>query len=497
MKGHVTIACVRLFFCLMHRVSERVRVSRGHLVVPPFDCAWLSDADSKLDNERGCVVFEVSGETDATIILQSKPGSRRLPLQTSTESNGRYVIVFGSHRNSRLSIERNEDRQATVRESWAQISPDCFRKFWMCYVSGVMYFGTGDPSMSYQYRWEDTNPLHNIHFVGLSAWDKHCTFRNVRVLPCLPWLEIHQHIPSLFDISTSFLSRHMDLHAACQVMLILDRLQMPSNVGELWKKAVSVVAHDFETFLVHNRDAFCQMSSDAVCALLKSPALVRSSLLLAVMAPLDDHHRICEVRWLTCLCWQSLDESSVFHAVVSWMFYGRPSNHIHAIRPPNEIKNVIKWIRFTTIETEELQAPTTPRSRLGALTSVSVPLQVMLDAARQMDSVELSGAIQNALVVQSFASGSAVGLTAENVGMSGNEISPGQLDIDMFWTRSARNGVQLQYYYDGDKKGVVNYLAHSCGQKPWRNPMLNKKLLVKTSSPPSRSTSPKANMPLL
>ena len=126
-----------------------------------------------------------------------------------------------------------------------------------------------------------------------------------------------------------------------------------------------------------------------------------------------------------------------------------------------------------------------------------VVFQAMLNAALQMDSVELSGAIQNALVVQSFASGSPVGLTAENVGMSGNEISQGQLDIDMFWTRCARNGVQLQYYYDGDKKGVVNHLAHDCGQKPWRNPMLNKKLLVKTSSPPSRSTSPKANMPSL
>ena len=272
----------------MRRAAERVRVSCGHLVVPPFDCAWLSDADSTLDNERGCIVFEVSGETDATIILQSKPGSRRLPLLTSTETSGRYVIVFGSHRNSLLSIERNEDRQAALRVSWTQISPDCFRKFWLCYVSGVMYFGTGDPSMSYQYRWEDANPLHGIHFVGLSAWDKHCTFRNVRILPCLPWLEAHQRIPSLFDISASLLSKHMDLHVACQVMLILDRLQMPSNVGDLWKKAVSVVAHDFETFLVHNRDVFCQMSSAAVCALLKSPALVRSPLLITLIPSLYD-----------------------------------------------------------------------------------------------------------------------------------------------------------------------------------------------------------------
>lgn len=35
--------------------------SNNELVVPPFECAWLSDKTLQLEEEAGCIAFEVKG----------------------------------------------------------------------------------------------------------------------------------------------------------------------------------------------------------------------------------------------------------------------------------------------------------------------------------------------------------------------------------------------------------------------------------------------------
>ena len=255
--------------------TDRVRVSCGRVVIPPFGCGWLSDADSKLSQGGGCIVFEVSGETDATIILKSRPGSRRLQSPTKRDGveDNHYVIIFGSHRNSVLSIERNGQKQAAVSAPWTQISPECFRKFWICYVPGVMHIGTGNPSESYQFKWEDENPLDGIHFVGLSAWDKHCTFRNVCVLSSMPWLVPSRHVPSLFDLSATALSENLTLARACSVMTVVDCMAVP-NLIELHKQAMQILAQHFESLVMEFQPVFCSLSAETICSLLKSPEVV-------------------------------------------------------------------------------------------------------------------------------------------------------------------------------------------------------------------------------
>ena len=37
--------------------------SSNDIVVPPFECAWLSDEHLQLENEKGCLQFEVKGDT--------------------------------------------------------------------------------------------------------------------------------------------------------------------------------------------------------------------------------------------------------------------------------------------------------------------------------------------------------------------------------------------------------------------------------------------------
>jgi len=130
--------------------------SNFDIVVPPFECAWLSDECLQLKDEAGCIAFEVkgsglcspllrdtpqiilsdcrlrcawisdaiitfytkiyaakdrAGETDASIICKAFPGSRRWQHQSSLKlevlSDNNYTVIIGSHRNSSLKVEKN------------------------------------------------------------------------------------------------------------------------------------------------------------------------------------------------------------------------------------------------------------------------------------------------------------------------------------------------------------------------------------------------------
>ena len=128
--------------------------SSNVLVVPPFECAWLSDEALQLKDGTGCISFEVkgefmlplknflttlaqlelvchaAGENDVTLILKTHAGSKRWqhfargsaqpaalpapdqlqlqqgPWQRPPVDEG-YTLILGSHRNSCLKIEKN------------------------------------------------------------------------------------------------------------------------------------------------------------------------------------------------------------------------------------------------------------------------------------------------------------------------------------------------------------------------------------------------------
>ena len=114
--------------------------SSNVLVVPPWECAWLSDEQLQLKDGAGCVCFDVkgelrllstscalfgiyhnvsrhTGENDATVILKPSSGSKRWQHYVRdnqgaahlgnlhTDSN--YTIIIGSHRNSCLKFEKD------------------------------------------------------------------------------------------------------------------------------------------------------------------------------------------------------------------------------------------------------------------------------------------------------------------------------------------------------------------------------------------------------
>lgn len=127
-----------------------LRVTSNSIIVPPLDCAWLSLPDYQLDGSC-CLQFEckgggaaaaaatdsllcsshpspphggaVAGENDVTIILKPFPGAKRWQHlqrqagpaggeQFAVEAN--YTVILGSHRNSKLKIEKNGDEKAVV-----------------------------------------------------------------------------------------------------------------------------------------------------------------------------------------------------------------------------------------------------------------------------------------------------------------------------------------------------------------------------------------------
>ncbi|GAX79048.1 hypothetical protein CEUSTIGMA_g6488.t1 [Chlamydomonas eustigma] len=151
------------------------------------------------------MIFEAKAETDVTIILKSCPGAKRLQplvrtassaihhnnvhMQRAVEPN--YTVIFGSHRNSCLKVEKNGVTRAMVRDvPCAMVSSKAFKPYWIQYTRGSIAVGAGkEPSAeSVCFRWIDDDVdgyIPGIKFVGLSSWDRFVCYRNIQQLPHL------------------------------------------------------------------------------------------------------------------------------------------------------------------------------------------------------------------------------------------------------------------------------------------------------------------------
>lgn len=180
----------------------------GTVVVPPFECAWLSGSGYELSNGCGCIVFEARAETDVTIILKPSGASiatkRLQPLQqrqqqqapaspgmqTPSTTSGlagqpepNYTVIFGSHRNSCLKVEKNGSMVSQVQGvPGARLSEREFGRLWVDVNKGTITVGTGEPeAATISHQWVDPEPILNICHVGLSCWDRHVSYRCISV----------------------------------------------------------------------------------------------------------------------------------------------------------------------------------------------------------------------------------------------------------------------------------------------------------------------------
>ena len=114
--------------------AEKISVRGDILVVPPFECAWVSNGEdgdraggASTSAESGfCLAFESRAERDVTLILNRRElaGGKRVRSRGSG-----YTIIIGSHCNSRLVIERD------AKIVWSIPGVSCskaeFKSFWV------------------------------------------------------------------------------------------------------------------------------------------------------------------------------------------------------------------------------------------------------------------------------------------------------------------------------------------------------------------------------
>lgn len=206
------------------------------LIVPPHECAWLTGDFELPAAGRGCVVFECRGKSDATVIFKATPGADR--FQNRVERNGtqsaesdHYTVVLGSHRNTRLNIERNGE--SVFQTPGVVVSANEWKKFFVDFNHGTVTVGHEDPETGEYHRYVDPEPVCTPRYVGLSAWDSDMGYRNIKVLSGYDFLDIEDKLRrsknSLFPTSISLEWFMGNMEFADMAFISNDGLQIPTH----------------------------------------------------------------------------------------------------------------------------------------------------------------------------------------------------------------------------------------------------------------------------
>lgn len=184
--------------------STMTKACRNLLVVPPFECAWLVDENLRFPEAgRGCIAFEACADNDVTVVLKEKAGSKHY----RTDMDPNYAIVLGSHRNRRLRIE--VDGTTLFDAAGVMVSPSKFERFWISICEGHITVGKGDPGKGVLVEWIHSDTTRKVQFVGLSSWDKHVGYRNIRVLPYSKSLTLSARLAQ-FSLSSVGLAQFLE-----------------------------------------------------------------------------------------------------------------------------------------------------------------------------------------------------------------------------------------------------------------------------------------------
>ncbi|KAL4459024.1 hypothetical protein ABPG75_013889 [Micractinium tetrahymenae] len=486
------------------------------VIVPPMEAVWLTGPAFTLHDGRGCLSFEVKGDNDATVLLKQQTGSRRwqhlagggaAPNGAAAAAAGRgaspveqnYTVILGSHRNSCLKFEKDGELCCMVAHPpGAGLSGSTFTRYWINYDNGCISVGRGPPGEGLCARWTDPEPIANIRFAGLSAWDKHVGYRNLRMHPALQpppssppprqqlaqgdpapaWPEgasqqaqhgrpqafsfgLHKQrqeaastVPSLVDMCQAALLCGLSAGGVCEVLLVADCLS--PVVDGLRSRAVEYVAQHFQSVVSRDLPGLCSLGTGCL---------------------------------VDILCCESLDcpEKAVFDAVMKWAGYGREVvDDASACHPMQDLEQLLPCIRFPLMNDGELEMV-----RRHAMWGRSGLLRELLQEALDARSEEEAEGGQVSPRGGVAARRGAVSLLQDARHVRALTHSE-RLASSRFQMRRAPGCTELIYMYDGDKNGVCWHLGTCGGSQPWVNPVLAGRLQVRASSPACRSTDPRA-----
>eukprot|EP00890_Picochlorum_soloecismus_P001745 jgi/Picsp_1/2571/NSC_00802-R1_btb poz domain-containing protein len=485
------------------------------MVVPPLECAWLAGEDCRLQSdEEGYILFEAKGKilkcdeisylirtahvqkafpapgrNDATVILKKEYGSRRWQdINGDGVPEENYTIIVGSHRNSCIKVEKNGMLQCVVTSCpQVKLSPDLFGHFWIYYCNGEIKIGYGYPSEdSCCCSWKDAGPPVDVQFIGLSSWDSHVGYRNVRIIKgsCtaphvsdtwddedlydvnfgdtregdgFPGLKHTDLVPvteggfmqedsvgckSLMDMCVHSIEDKMSISNVCHVLTVLEGF-MSDDFGSLWKLAIEYAARNLET--VSKCPDFCTLSA-------------------SVLAEIVQHQKV------------SCSEKHIFDTVLLW---GGFIEAFASAGPPTPGK---RWI---TRKHNQGGDAILPHIRFPLMSKYE------LDYVKQSDLYMRSHVLQN-LVEEADQFHDMpemlLDLKQPSVRVNG-AIRSTMLSHDVARRRQHRcpdGCTPLVYMYDGDTNGACYYIATNYGKQSWVNPVAAGVMSVRASSPMSR-----------
>uniref|UniRef100_A0A1D2AD73 BACK domain-containing protein n=2 Tax=Auxenochlorella protothecoides TaxID=3075 RepID=A0A1D2AD73_AUXPR len=417
-----------------------MQVNPAVVVVPPFQCAWLTDPEYILHGGRGCLTFEVRGDNDVTVLLKQQPGSRRwqhLSAAAGSNLESNYTVILGSHRNSCLKIEKDGVLCCSVNDvAVARLPSQAFMRCWINFDRGCITVGLGDPGTNVSHTWRDPDPIESISYAGLSAWDTHIVYRAIRVLPVL---NVQQgtdlkstQLPSLLDLACNTLRDCLRPSSVSAVLVVVDALEPTLPV--LRQAALSFAAEHLQEALAQDPEGVAGLPAPMLSEVLRSQAM-------------------------------SCGEMLVFKVITVWAAArGGPE-----ATPDLDI--LLPHVRFPLMTLEEL------------------------DCVQQHPLWETCSMLRQ-LVREAHEANTAMGSPEKLVSSlqaAGPPRLPSRQEAALsarFLSRTTPGCVELLFVCPGDKNGVTYWLATQGGQQQWVNPMLSGRVKVQASSPACRSTNP-------
>ncbi|KAK9833216.1 hypothetical protein WJX74_010670 [Apatococcus lobatus] len=438
----------------MLRVSTEQSV-----VVPPFGCTWLQSEAHQLSAEKGCLSVEVKGETDITIIYGSvTPPTRwhyeRLRGSRQGSDDHAYTLILGSHRNSSAKLEKDNVTCAQAQlPHAARPSKVSFKPFWINYDCGSFMVGSGAPGEDVILAWEDPQPLDDIQYIGLSAWDKHVSYRHITLGPALLPNIIKQHqqqgnpsamasepsrVQSLAVLCCEQLTKDVKPVHVCPGLVLAEVL---SPVADLIKPALMhVLIASLAQVLQNHSRAFCSLGEETVQDLLSSDL-------------------------------QAVSEVQLLDALLLWAGRTEGSPAASDPRPLYIVEALMHLIRFPLMTKAELQA----LSRRPFMKESPIILELLREARQLPGKVH-----ENKQPGLEIKKRHIRALTADEAAAAAR-----------FEPRVPCGARPLIYEYDGDQNGVIYHFGTNFGTQQWVNPVLAGRVEVKASSPVCRSTDPK------
>ncbi|KAI8103840.1 hypothetical protein M9435_006367 [Picochlorum sp. BPE23] len=458
------------------------------LVVPPLECAWLTGDEYVLHDPTvdHVLLFEAKGSNDVTILLKEQYGSRRWQndlVSRSAEHQG-YTVIIGSHRNSCVKIEKNakvEYVAGTVGCEEMQLANHVMRPFWMMYSAGEIRVGWGDnprdPRTCFCV-WKDDQPHTNIQYAGLSSWDCHVGYRNVRMLhvgrmeadvdedtdekpTCAMDIDSTNEICTLSDICLKRLEDTVTLASVCNILMVMDAMLDDLIMHDrLMQRCIDFVAENFEDVSSKYRHEFHRLSSRVLEKIVKHQAIPCREMVV----------------YQAVLAWAGSDDAFISAGPRTPT---KSRNEVPSYYCSYQVKEgadaVLCSVRFPLMSREELcdiqSSSLYARSQMlrnlieEALSFHDCP---MVDGTNPMDpSIRVNGVVNGKLLCH---------------------------DATMRFRQRCPSGcTQLVHIYDGDTNGVCHFIGTRYGRQAWVNPVSAGLLKVVASSPPSRcGTDPKS-----